>query len=119
MMNLLHPTQLEQVNEPDLRRLLALRRQQLGTLEGLFIVEPGDSMADLETAIGCTFQLWDDDPYSLTFEVLEDHGFCYEMVFIFNDGGGETVLFIPKQEGIDADLLSLCETHAIPAVISL
>ena len=119
MMNLLHPTQLEQVNEPDLRRLLALRYQQLGTLEGLIIVEPGDSMADLETAMGCTFQLWDDDPDSVAFEVIEDQGFCYEMVFIFSDGGGETVLFIPKQEGIDADLLNLCRLHAIPASKSI
>lgn len=116
MMNLLHPTQLEQVNEPDLRRLLELRYQQLGTLEGLIIVETGDSMADLEAAMGCTFQLWDDDPDSVSFQFIEDHGHCYEMVFIFTDDGNATVLFIPKQNGIDADLLSFCETHAIPSL---
>ena len=112
-------TQLESISDPDLRELLELRRQQLGSLEGLILVDPGDSMADLEEAMGFTFLFWDDDPDSVAFEFIEDHGFCYEMVFIFSDGGGETVLFIPKQEGIDADLLSLCETHAIPAVTSL
>ena len=119
MMNLLHPTQLEQVNEPDIRRLLELRYQQLGTLEGLIIVGPGDSMTYLEEAMGFTFLLWDDDPDSVSFEFIEDHGHCYEMAFIFSDDGNATVLFIPKQDGIDAELLSLCVTHAIPAATSI
>ena len=114
-----HPTQLQSISDPDLRHLLELRHQQLGTLEGMVLVDPGDSMADLEEAMGCTFQLWDDDPDSVAFEILEDHGFCFEMAFIFSDDGNATVLFIPKQDGIDAELLNLCHLPAIPAVTSL
>ena len=116
MIYLQHPTQIP---DPDLRELLELRYQQLGTLEGMIIVEPGDSMSDLEAAMGFTFQLFDDDPDSVSFEFIEDHGFCYEMAFIFSDDGNATVLFIPKQGGINAELLNLCRLHAIPAVTSL
>jgi len=40
------------------------------------------------------------------------------MVFITDDDRGATVLFIPNQPGIDSALMSLCRTHAIPAVSS-
>jgi hypothetical protein len=112
MIYLHHPTQFNSI-DPDLQSLLNLRYQQLGSLEGMILVEAEDSMSDLETAMGFSFLLWDDDPDSLACELIEDHGHCYEMVFLFSDGAGETVLFIPKQARIDADLLNLCQIHAI------
>jgi hypothetical protein len=53
------------------------------------------------------------DDYVPSFEVIEDHGDCYEMVFITDDDTGSTVLFIPQQAGMDADLLSLCQAFAV------
>jgi hypothetical protein len=47
------------------------------------------------------------------FEVLEDHGNFYEMLFILSDGDDGTVeLFIPKQ-GIDNELLAMCAQFAV------
>ena len=72
----------------------------------LIVVEPGDSVQDLEEESGC--------PVSC-FEVLEELDTCYEMVFVPGDGDFGIVIFIPKVEGIDADLLAVCAEYAIPA----
>ena len=72
----------------------------------LIVVEPGDSVQDLEEESGCPFSC---------FEVLEELATCYEMVFVPGDGDFGIVIFIPKVEGIDADLLAVCAEYAIPA----
>ncbi len=73
------------------------------------LVEPGDTAAALEQALGLSIvtSLFDavrfpHDDYVPSFEVIEDHGDSYEMVFITDDDTGSTVLFIPKQADIDA-----------------
>ena len=106
-----------------LRRLLALRRQQCGSLQGFVLVEPSDAVAALEQALGLSIVTslfgevcYPDEDYAPSFDVIEDHGDCYEMVFITDDDAGSTVLFIPKQADIDADLLSLCRAFAVPAI---
>jgi hypothetical protein len=38
------------------------------------------------------------------------------MIFISNDDGAFTCLFIADKEGIDANLLALCAAYATPAV---
>ena len=105
---------------PGLQRLLNQRYQQCGSLHGFVLVEPGDTSAALEQALGLCIVTslfgevrFPDEDYVPSFEVIEDHGDGYEMVFITDDDTGSTVLFIPKSAGMDAELLSLCQVFAV------
>jgi len=88
----------------------------------LIVVEQGDGVPVLEQEAGFPIMgsLFDEarfgDPnFSPCFEVLEEHPACYEMVFIPTDGDFGIGIFIPKQSGIDAGLLAMCEQYAAPA----
>jgi hypothetical protein len=100
--------------------LLIQRFQQCGSLAGCVLVEPGDTASALEQALGLCIVTtlfgevaYPNEDYVPSFEVIEDHGDGYEMVFITDDDTGSTVLFIPQQAGMDADLLSLCQAFAV------
>ncbi len=109
------PTLTSTINNPDIRNLAANRFAQVLMGEPydynqhgyMIVVEPGDSIADLESETCCTIS------GDFMFEVLEEHDCCYEMLFILNDEGFAITLFIPKH-GIDADLLKLCAEYAVP-----
>jgi hypothetical protein len=45
-----------------------------------------------------------------------EHHRIYELVFIGNDDGAATAIFVEDKEGIDADLLAMCRSFATPAV---
>ena len=87
----------------------------------MIVVEPGDSVEILEQEIGWPIlhglfdSRYGEPDFTPCFEVLEEHAYCYEMVFIFNDDGFGVDLFIPKQPGIDSDLLAMCVEYAVPA----
>ncbi len=129
MLILRDPAAVSEVADPDIARLLALRFDQLSEdepydpdINGFFIVvEPGDTVTALEAASGCwiTQGLFSDAQYgeadfSPCFEFLEEHPFCWEMVFILNDGGYGVLFAIPKA-GIDDELLRFCREYAVPA----
>jgi hypothetical protein len=116
MLKIQNPSQLPLITDPDILKLVTLRLSQLGsTLTApMIIMEPGDSLSDIEKEIGFSIltNLFDDisypDPdYIPSCEVLEDHGGCYEMLFILSDGEEAIEIFIPKT-GVDASLLSMC-----------
>ena len=52
--------------------------------------------------------------FSPVFEVLEEHAGFYELVFVPGDGDFGIVIFIPKQQGIDPELLAMCAEYAVP-----
>lgn len=129
MLILRDPAAVSGVADPAIARLLALRFDQLSEAEpydpnvnGFFIVvEPGDTVAALEAVSGCWISqgLFSDERYgeadfSPCFEFLEEHPFCWEMVFILNDGGYGVLFAIPKT-GIDDELLRFCREYAVPA----
>lgn len=126
-MLLLYESQtLPSIAQPGLSRLLNVRIQQCGSQHGFILVEPGDRVEDLEQALGLAIvtSLFDEvrfpnEDYVPAFEVIEDHGDGYEMVFITDDDTGCTVLFIPRQDGIDTALLSLCQAYAMPSTSTL
>ena len=125
---------LDQIAASQLRDLLALRIAQLfggdADWQGcLLVVEAGDTVLQLEQETGWPILhgLFDDLPFgdpdfTPCFEILEEHQHehctIYEMVFISNDDGAATALFVPDQEDIDADLLAMCRSFATPAVTS-
>ena len=114
-------SQLHHIIHPDIHKLVTLRLAQLDTTltAPMIIMEPGDSLSDIEEEIGFSIltNLFDDisypDPdFIPSCEVLEDHGGCYEMLFILGDGDEAVEIFIPKT-GVDNELLAMCSQFAV------
>jgi len=123
MLILNDPSLIDRILDPAIRDLVQQRFSQICAgepydfdLHGyMIVVEPGDSVEVLEQEINWPI-LHDGEPdFTPSFEALEEHAYCYEMVFIFNDEGFGVDLFIPKQPGIDVDLLAMCADYAVPA----
>ncbi len=104
--------------DTDLSALIRRRLDELladgDAMEDLvFFVIPdaGDTLSDLESAMGSPVQTADGHPL---WECIEAHAVCYEMVFVLASSGyGALVLVSPMTAG--RELLALCRTHAIPA----
>ena len=121
MLILKPPSSFDSITAPDILRLVKLRHSQLGDemFDSVIIIEAGDSISCIEEEIGFSIltNLFDDvrypDPdYVPCFEVLEDHGGCYEMLFILGDGDEAVEIFIPKT-GVDQLLLAMCSQFAV------
>ena len=119
MLKIQNLSQLNLITDLDILKLVKMRHDQLGDemFDSVFIIEAGDSLSDIEQEIGFSIltNLFEDvrypDPdFVPCFEVLEDHGGCYEMVFIFGDDAIE--IFLPKH-GVDNELLSMCSQFAV------
>ena len=101
--------------DTDLKRLLALRRDQLSgdndcdlaELARFVIAESFDPIAAME--VGAGVPLAGESPW---FEWVEDHGTLFEAVTITNDDGFAVVLLVPDKPGVDPDLLRLMRDHA-------
>ena len=130
MLMLNDPSEAAAINDPDLRALIEQRFEDIcdgedfdPDLHGQFIVvEPGDSVEVLEKRSGCpvlssyTGNVRYGDPgFKPVFECLEEHETCYEMAFVPGDGDFGIVIFIPKQDGIDSELLAMCAEYAVAA----
>ena len=110
--------------DPRLKQLLTDRIQQLdvadlSTAARFVIVQPGDTIADADQALGFSIlqslgdgTRYGDPDFSPGWEWIEDHGFAFELVFIFTDDGFAHVVFVPNAPGISTDLLNLCRTYA-------
>ena len=121
MLKIQNRSQLPLIIDPDILKLVTLRLAQLGsTLTApMIIIEPGDCLSDIEEEIGFSIltNLFDDicypDPeFMPSCEVLEDHGGCYEMLFILGDGEEAVEIFIPKV-GVDNELLAMCSQYVV------
>ena len=121
MLKILNTSQLNTIIDPDIHKLVTLRLTQLGSTfpSPMIIMQTGDCLSDIEKEIGFPIltNLFDDisypDPDFIPFcEVLEDHGGCYEMLFILGDGDEAVEIFIPKT-GVDSELLSMCADFAV------
>ena len=121
MLKIQNLSQLNLVTDPDILKLVKLRHYQLGDemFGSVIIVEAGDTVQDIEQEIGFSIltNLFDDvrypDPdFVPCFEVLEDHGTFYEMLFIFGDGDDAIEIFIPKHS-VDNELLAMCSQFAV------
>jgi len=118
------------LDDPELRQAIERRIREIedtvgwdADTVGYFIVaEPGDSIEALEAESGCSIlkgfyedARFGEEGFSPSFEWMDEHEGFYEAVWILNDDGFGIDLFIPKQSGIDSDLLAMCATYAKPA----
>jgi hypothetical protein len=76
----------------------------LDELVTFIVIEPGDSLAEIDTALGFPI-------LTRPFELLVDHADWYELVFIVSDDGYGIEVFISKASGVDPRLLSMCARH--------
>jgi len=125
------PAATSQITDPYIHDLVSLRWSQVLAGEPyeydrhgyMVVVEPGDTVEQLEQEIGLPILhgLFDDIPFgdedfTPCFEILEEQSnessTVYEMVFISNDDGFATTVFVPATEGIPGDLLAMCRSFA-------
>ena len=121
MLVLKSPSSIDSITDPDILKLVKMRHSQLGDemFVSVIIIEIGDTVEDIENEIGffVMTNLFDDvrypDPdFVPSCEALEDHGGCYEMLFILGDGDEAVEIFIPKA-GVDNELLAMCSQYAV------
>lgn len=114
MIRLRDPGDLHLVEDLEIRALIAQRFEDFAQGEPYdpelharpFLVQAGDTREVIGTATCCCLT-------PASFDVLEEHDACFELVFAEGDAG--TVIFIPKAAGIDADLITFCRAYAEPA----
>ena len=105
-----------------IKQLLIKRCNQLGDItdQARFVIaQSGDTLHQLERQLGFSvFQnagdgsRWGEAEFAPGWEWIEDHGFAYELVFIFDDGGFAYVVIVENCPGVDSKLLELCATYA-------
>ena len=119
------------LGDPQLRRLVLQRIDALteecpdyalDQLVRFVIVEPGDRSEALARQLGFhpLCNRWDGTPFgqpgfSPSWEIAEEHGAWYELVFVLGDDGFGLEVFVPRAPGVDPDLLALCAAYAVPA----
>lgn len=132
-MRRLHTTDdLAGLDDPALAHVISQRFAQLSTyddftfdeLAEFWLVEPGDTVETLEAAAQvpiahgwCSDARYPDPDFAPSWEVLEAHATCFEMVFVTSDSGYATVLWI-LAAGTDPTLLAMCAEHATPAPLT-
>ncbi len=117
------------VASPEIRELIAARIAALSEDEhyeadthGRFVVwEAGDSVGDLSQVLSfsalcnrSTGVNFGEPGFTPSFELVEEHPNCFEMVFVLSDDGYGVVVFIPKSVDADSTLLAMCRQYAIP-----
>ncbi len=124
------PLEAANIADPELRTLVQKTIAALSedypydpdVLGYFVIVQPGDSLATINAQIGFdilanrwTGIRYDQPGYTQAFEVLDEHAGYFEMVFVLSDDGFGIEVFIPKVDGVDPELLSMCKRYAAPA----
>lgn len=122
------PASTAQIANPEIRRLVEQRIYDLGkepfdlaALGYFIVIEPGDSLETINAQLGFpilanrwTGLHFGQPGFTPTFEFVEAFPGCYEMVFIVDDSGYGIEVLIPS-EGVDPDLLAMCQRYAMPA----
>jgi len=130
MLILRDPADLAGVEPSSIRHLLAQRFEDLcqgepfeADIHGFFIlVEAGDTVSAIEAGAGCPVlsglqrdSRYGNPDFVPAFEVLEEHPCAFEFVCVPGDGDFGVVILIPKEPGIDPEVIRFCKEYAIPA----
>lgn len=113
--------------DPHLLALLAERYDQLtADLDGdpdgyvqVLIVEPEDTLSEIEDALGFSPLVnfvdgahYGEREFTPSWEWLADHDGWFELVFVLSDDGAGALVFVPDHPGVDPELLSACVDYA-------
>ena len=118
-----------QISNPNIKQLVQKRindlaGQGIGEWEfGYFLViEFTDTIQAIKAQVGfdilCnrfTGIRYDQAGFTPSFEFIEEFPSCYDMVVLQGDSGAGVEVFIPKEDGIDPDLIAMCQRYAVQA----
>ena len=116
------------VRNPEIRQLVQQRINDLGgddfdskELGYYLVIEPGDTLEAIAAQLGFSIVAnrftgirWDQEGFTPSFEFVEQIGNTYDLVFVISDDGSGIEVFVPNTEGMDPDLLRMCERYATP-----
>ena len=120
---------IDQISNPAIRELVQQRINDLGgesfdsnELGYFLVVEAGDSIEAIRATVGFdilhnrfTGIRFNATGVTPSFEFIEEFPACYDMVFVLDDTGIGVEIFVPKEEGIDPDLIAMCRMFAYTA----
>ena len=120
---------IDQISNPAIRELVQQRINDLGgeafdsnELGYFLVVESSDTLEALSAQLGFdilrnrfTGIRFNDTGFTPSFEFIEEFPACYDMVFVLDDTGIGVEIFVPKEEGIDPDLIAMCRMYAYTA----
>ena len=115
-----------QIGNPAIRQLVEERINDLGdeafdaTEIGYFlVVEAIDTIEAIQKQVGFnvlknrfTGIRFDATGFTPSFEFVEEFASCFDMVLVISNDGYGVELFVPKTDGVDADLLAMCRMYA-------
>ena len=83
------------------------------------VVEPRDAVAAVSDALGFPVMAnrfdgisFGEPGFTPSWDVLEEHAGCYELVYVLSDDGQGVTVFVTKAEGVSPELLSMCRQFA-------
>ena len=120
---------IDQISNPTIRELVQQRINDLGgeafdsnELGYFLVVESSDTLEALSAQLGFdmlrnrfTGILFTATGFTPSFEFIEEFPACYDMVFVLDDTGIGVEILVPKEEGIDPDLIAMCRMYAYTA----
>ena len=120
---------IDQISNLQIRELVQQRINDLGgesfdsnELGYFLVVESSDTLEALSAQLGFdilrnrfTGIRLNDTGFTPSFEFIEELPACYDMVFVLEDTGIGVEIFVPKEEGIDSDLIAMCRMYAYKA----
>ena len=120
---------IDQISNLQIRELVQQRINDLGgeafdssELGYFLVVESSDTIEAIQKQVGFnilqnrfTGIRFNATGYTPSFEFIEEFPACYDMVFVLDDTGIGIELFVPKEEGIDPDLIAMCRMYAYTA----
>ncbi len=116
----------QQISNLQIRELVQERIHDLGgeafdadSLGYFLVIEPGDTNEAIHAQVGFNILQnrftgihYSDTGFTPSFEFVEEFASCFDMVFAISDDGFGVEIFVPKEEGIDTDLLAMCRMYA-------
>ena len=115
-----------QISNTAIRELVRQRINDLGgeafdtqAIGYFLVVNPADTIEAISAAVGFnilhnrfTGIRFDATGFTPSFEFIEEFTLCFDMVFVIDDSGFGIEIFVPKEEGVDADLTAMCRMYA-------
>ena len=119
----------QEIKHSHIKQLVRQRINDLGgesfdsnELGYFLVVESSDTLEALSAQLGFdmlrnrfTGIRFNDTGFTPSFEFIEEFPACYDMVFVLDDTGIGVEIFVPKEEGIDPDLIAMCRMYAYTA----
>ena len=119
----------QEIKHSHIKQLVQQRINDLGgesfdsnELGYFLVVESSDTLEALSAQLGFdmlrnrfTGISFNATGFTPSFEFIEEFPACYDMVFVLDDTGIGVEIFVPKEEGIDPDLIAMCRMYAYTA----